>query len=325
MKKIIFVPLFLIVFFILALHAQAYTSYTNNSLTKYASGGLRSTTSQVSSGFCLNYGHYHKNSTDFQPGSFLFSDIALFKTAGVTCLRLAVDNDGFATSSVDIQLATTTVNAGFFVLNGMTLGACCVSSSTVGQYMLDTVNVLTPIYIQYNFPAMVIGNEEEYHIDNSSISTTTFQNDMKVLAAQVKAAGYTGKVYYITEIGQEATWKGLGLGSLDGIGFNVYGNSAFMTAKAGLIVSDFGSNGFIGEWNFDGSATTGGLPDFGGNDSKYAMELQSEATALRNSGVSKYYMFTYRTNNVYQGGIFNGMSLVTDAGPKALELQSIGL
>lgn len=293
-----------------AIHTGSVESISTNSVKAYSY--------PAPPGECVNYGHFTKTYNDFAPGGKIPTDFANLKADGITCIRIVLDNFfGNSATTTDLDLATTSVADGFYTIYGTTIGSPNISSSTVDSYMTFTRSTMEPLMQQWNISEFTMGNEEEYHVDNSSISTTTLQNDLNALAGQVKALGYTGKVSYQTEQGQIANWNALGLRNLDLIGFNVYSSFAAIAAS---IVSDFGSAGYISEWN----------PSFQGingysSQNYWAADAQNVQKILIASGISRYYWFTYRSDNVYSNGNLDEFAIVTENGLQQYIAQVLGL
>jgi hypothetical protein len=268
----------------------------------------------VASGLGVNYGHYTVTNSSFAPGGTVPIDYAHLQAAGVKYVRIVLQysDDYSGATSTDLDLATTSAETyGFTTTYGFAkpdLSLSPYSSSTIATYMTQVL-ALEPYIQAGGIQDFTMGNEIEEDLNTSSISIAQFEYDIQELACEVKAEGYTGTVSYQAQQGDIANWHAnyqLGTSCLDYIGFNIYSNFGI---EAALIVSDFGSHGYISEWN----------PSSNGSSSYSSEQAYGTATwnaqhQLVTSGISRFYFFTYRTDNVYQTGALDEFGLYTETG-----------
>lgn len=326
----------LIVFLLLSVcgvaAAASVVSYGTNGIVGFSVGATSSFGFQAPTNFGVNYGHFSKTYASFGPSGTITTDFATMKAAGVKNLRIVLDDPTNASSTgVDLDLATTSVSNGFYTSYGYggTGATSGVSSSSIGTYMATTVSTIEPLLQAGGIQEMTLGNEMEETLDNTSISTSTFQKDINRLACQVKAAGFTGLVSYQAQSEEIAnwntTWAALTPRCLDLIGFNIYGGASTMTTNAATLLTDFGTAGYISEWNDDGNSITGGINKFGGNQQQWAAEVQSELIALKATSLPKYYYFTYRSDNTYQSGGIDQWAVYTENGIRQYLAQVLAI
>lgn len=97
----------------------------------------------------------------------------------------------------------------------------------------------------------VIGNEEERHNDDTTITDAQVRNNIRSLATEVKAIFTNGQVTYGNACLFLTDWINEGMGDLDQIGWMVYGDEDWLN-NVDTIISAFGTDrAYINEWNVD--------------------------------------------------------------------------
>jgi len=151
---------------------------------------------------------------------------------------------------------------------------------------------------------MSIGNEEEPHVDGTTLTAATMRSNLLTLATSAQAIYTVGPVYYDASIdsvyGGGNVWGDNSIGSLDLLGINVYKgvlpDYAGFTAAVADIYSRFGSKIYCGEYN-----TGNGFDDMISYGRRYAEEIYSKVNIDRRNILDSYnipwYFFSYAANS----------------------------
>lgn len=138
----------------------------------------------------------------------------------------------------------------------------------------------------------ITGNEEEYHVDGTSLTQAHIQTLARTdLYSQVKAV-FDGIVSYNLPSGTLSSWLSSGKGQLDTIGMNVYGANASDGAGFCRDVKNFynifGSTAYISEYGitFDWASQTM-------HDTDQYFELKKRHDFIKNIGLSSGYFFLF--------------------------------
>ena len=174
----------------------------------------------VWSGLGINYGH-SAGLTDSQ----VAIDLAYLKALGFTKVRMAYPD--FRTSSLASLKARTEIalNLGFYVVWGVTAGGA-LTATRWGQYKTFVETDIAPWAQSLSNPnfQLSIGNEEELHVDGTTIVKQNIIDDVSGSFGDAIKAVYTaGLLSYETAATERAAYRPTdsGTGSLDRIGFNV--------------------------------------------------------------------------------------------------------
>lgn len=138
----------------------------------------------------------------------------------------------------------------------------------------------------------VIGNEEDYHVDGTTLTKAAIQSHIQNdLYTSVKAA-FGGTVSYNLAAGVLSDWLASGKGQLDRLGMNVYGNNEYDGAGFCRDVRNFrnafGTTAYVSEYglHYDWTQVTM-------TDQQQYFELKKRHDFIKNIGVDAGYFFLF--------------------------------
>lgn len=140
-----------------------------------------------------------------------------------------------------------------------------------------------------------IGNEEENHVDGTTMTITQIITNLRGVATDVKAIFTNGNVSYSTDLDEYTKWTAGGKGDLDILALNIYlgGNGSFNDNwKTGIdaMVSNYGVDGtYITEFGLSWS----GLDDYSEDEAVQAAKLTEMIDYIKDSGITRAFFFTW--------------------------------
>ena len=138
-----------------------------------------------------------------------------------------------------------------------------------------------------------LGNEEEWHVDGTTMTVAQIQSNIKALATDVQAVFTRGDVIYTTSVTING-WHNIGRGDLDILAFNIYGNEADWQSDVTNMVSWFGADHtYITEFNI----ALGGVNNYSSDEAAQAARINEMINYIRTAGINKAYFFCYRCNS----------------------------
>ena len=144
-----------------------------------------------------------------------------------------------------------------------------------------------------------IGNEEESHNDDTTLTDTQLRNNLKSLATEVKAIFTNGNVSYSCRALDIDNWVSLGKGDIDILAGNIYrgaGSSYNDDWKAHItnLVNAFGADGtYITEFNLSASS----LDDYSTDEAVQAEALTEMIEYIKDSGITRALYFVWQSDN----------------------------
>jgi hypothetical protein len=170
------------------------------------------------------------NFTAAYPSAQVVADLAYLKACGFTAIRVAMPDYADAGGVANMRrLALDAKAAGFYVSYGVTAAGTMNATTFNGAY--QTAVYAEAAWARTNrIDEFHVGNEIENHIDNTTVTQADVRAWCRAAATAVKNAGYTGVVSYCVPQGfttKSAAWAAdaaAGLGGLDLLGLNVYGD-----------------------------------------------------------------------------------------------------
>jgi len=247
----------------------------------------------------MNYGH-QGGPFDLTIGGVVQTDFNNMKAAGITKIRMGT---GFTATTLMAELQAVAVFAktqGMTVAFGSTFGSVVATAANWPTYSTFVTGTLVPWATANKIDELSIGNEEELHVDGITLTVAGVQANLQALATTVKGL-FAKKVSYwaaaqSTTISQ---WQGLGLGSLDFIGWNLY-NGVYAADFAGglaLVTAAFPTGAYIAEWN-----SSNGITDYDNDQVAWAADLAKRKAILNNAWqIPKAYFFTYK--DLFSGAV----------------------
>ena len=136
-----------------------------------------------------------------------------------------------------------------------------------------------------------IGNEEEAHVDGTTMTTVQIIANLKAVAAEVKAIFTIGKISYGVQYGYENDWISVGKGEIDILAINVYSYAAMeWKTRITNMINAFGADGtYITE--FGPSYIS--LDDYSTDEAVQAAAVTEMIDYIRASGMKRAIFFCY--------------------------------
>ena len=161
-----------------------------------------------------------------------------------------------------------------------------------------------------------IGNEEDWWINQGGITGITesaLQNWVLAKATSLKTLYPKMKIVYSTAEGEITNWQTKGTGSLDGLGFNAYGDKAHFVGLLPYLKSLFGGVLFLSEWGpqypYAQCKLAVGSGGLGYTDAQYKQNWADIEQAIRDASITAY-MFDFDWGGAYgtvtDWGLYNG-------------------
>lgn len=209
----------------------------------------------------INYGHGLSSAT--YKKATVYAEMRAIYNAGYRAIRIAQPTYSSSAGTLNMckDLVQWALDVGFDEVHWGVVGARPVTSSGFTAFANNVKTVVAPWAqgLANSRFHLGIGNEEELHVDGTTITVSTLQNNLKTLATDVQAIYTYGDIVYVTDATERVDWSTLGLGNIDRLGMNVYYGvppSGDFKSNVDLIASTFGANAFITEWGIGGGYPT---------------------------------------------------------------------
>jgi hypothetical protein len=172
------------------------------------------------------------------------------------------------------------------------------TATDFADFQTGIINTLAPWAQSVALDEFSIGNEEELHIDGTTLTDATLQSGLRSLATTLKAGIYTaGDICYHTaaEPAFVSEWQSGGLGDIDLLGWNCYFSPSLAPFVAGVnnVINSFAANEiYLTEWN-----VPGGINAFGGapaGEAAWAQAISDRLTYLKTTTLQRASFFCYR-------------------------------
>ncbi|GAG91907.1 unnamed protein product, partial [marine sediment metagenome] len=142
-----------------------------------------------------------------------------------------------------------------------------------------------------------IGNEEEYHIDETTMTEAQIIANLKSVATEVQSIFTNGKISYSCGQLLISDWVNTGKGDIDILAANVYQkhSSGYYNWQSDInnLVNAFGSNGaYITEFNLSGIS----LDSYSADEVVQAEALSEMIEYIEGSGITRAFYFTWQNN-----------------------------
>jgi hypothetical protein len=141
-----------------------------------------------------------------------------------------------------------------------------------------------------------IGNEEEYHVDGTTMTIPKIITNIKGVAAEAKAIFTRGNISYSFSYNHLSYWLSAGKGNIDLLGMNVYRTWGTVNGandwkgKIDSFVAAF-SPGYITEF----SLNTQGLQYYSTDEAVQAAALTEMIDYFKSSGITRAIFFKYQS------------------------------
>ena len=146
-----------------------------------------------------------------------------------------------------------------------------------------------------------IGNEEEWHVDGTTLTAVQIIENLKSIASEVKTIFTNGKISYTCFTDYIDYWIMVGKGDIDILAFNMYrgGNDNYNNDWKRIItkmVNGFGvESTYITEFNISWSS----LDDYSTDEKIQAVALKEMIDYIKDSGIKKAFYFIYRDTPLF--------------------------
>jgi len=141
-----------------------------------------------------------------------------------------------------------------------------------------------------------IGNEEEYHIDRTTMTTEQIINNLKEVATEVQSIFTNGKVSYTCAHDNISDWSSVGKGDIDILASNVY--MEYGSYKTDLwkteiteLVDAFGPDGtYLTEWGLNSTS----ILEYSTDEAVQAAGVAEMLDYIEASGMSRAIFFMWK-------------------------------
>jgi len=139
-----------------------------------------------------------------------------------------------------------------------------------------------------------IGNEEEYHNDNTTLTDAQLIINLKSVATDVQAIFTRGNVSYTsTDLDVQGWWHDAGRGDIDILAWNVYSNQyGWETALTNMISWWGADHSYITEF----SLSYLGLDSYSTDEAVQAAGIVSMIEDIKAAGITRAFFFCWQTN-----------------------------
>jgi hypothetical protein len=208
---------------------------------------------------------------------------------GFTQIRITISDFNLPD---DIAIAETAVLAAIAKGADVTWGVGCSNITLTAANWADyrTAVLTAAAWAQANgVYEFVIGNEEERHNDDTTITDAQVRTNIRSLATEVQAIFTNGEVTYGNACLYLSDWINEGIGDLDQIGWMVYGDESWQN-NVDTIIAAFGvDHAYINEWNVD----SGGYSWFDGDEVDEVALITQMVDYFKAAGISRAFFFLY--------------------------------
>lgn len=239
------------------------------------------------SGLGMNY--CYQTNTDVA----IDADLTYLKSYGINKLRVILpDKEDAAGITAFRNVCLRAKLQDFFVTWGITQSATTLTAANFDSAYVDAVSTQAAWAQANGIDQFSIGNELLLYVDGS-LTYITLAAKLRTLATTIQAIFTNGDVVYdeVQGNGLITEWHDNGIGDLDKIGFNIYGDAGntfegYVTA----LYTNFGANVYLGEWGKSQAYSTN--EDI---ENSYAQVIASRLEHIKNSGITDAYFYLYQT------------------------------
>ena len=285
-------------------------------------------TDTVSSGNCYQYQYLVSdnagNQATYSPldlGIDVFStyDPAMFGTylddlqaAGITSIRMDVLDYNYPYETESKTRISEAVARGFKVAWGVSSDNTTITSASWPTFRQAIIDAAT--WAQANgVSEFYIGNEEELHVDGTTMTVDQIQANLKSLATQVQGIFTRGNVsystagaYYVNGVSVMTKWHNIGRGDIDMLGWDVYADQGDYHTYLANIMSWWGNDhSYLTEFSINAN----GLQYYSTDEATQATAIASMIDGIKAAGITRANFFCYNhpdfgVRNLQNGGTY---------------------
>lgn len=223
------------------------------------------------------------------------ADIDALKANGYTVVRLAMC--GYTNPDYLVILKAAVLRAqakGMSVIFGVGAGEATLTATGWTDYRLAILDLAA--WAQTNdLYEFQLGNEEESHNDDDTLTDAQLRINLKAVATEVQVIYTKGQVSYSCSANSIDAWIALGKGDIDVLCANVYkgGDGVFnMLWKTYIkkLIAAFGASGtYLSEFSLSWTS----LADYTTTKSKQVKDLTSMLKYIKDRGMTKAIFYCY--------------------------------
>jgi hypothetical protein len=230
------------------------------------------------------------------------NDVIEARNHGVRCYRFNIVDYRTATTPLNRWKAITQSALAYSDTEEVIFGFSASADSITSDNWINFHNACVELALWFqsqNDPRLIfqVGNEEELHHDDS-ITDETIRSNIRALATAVKEVyNITGaKTIYSSSLSnglvpsEITNWNSEGLGDLDLIAFNLYGEASLAYRSCVKIYKYFGVKGYITEWGIDN-----GFQDLP-SEIAYTHEMTQRMNIIEQSCIPRIYFYNWMEN-----------------------------
>lgn len=229
---------------------------------------------------------------------------------GIRDIRVSLPDPNAVDVTLFYEPIKRAISEGMRVVWGVTSANTTLTASNYSAFRTLVLSAATWSQANgvYEFQ---IGNEEETHCDNTTLTVAALRDNLKLLATDVKAIFTRGNISYspsshVNTAEWISAWNTLGKGDIDRMGLNVYrdtGTTFDNAWKTNIdnLVANWGTDCLITEWNVSWRSTNSWSTD----EEKQASGIGEMLEYIKTSGITRAYFFCWVSENF---GIWDGAS-----------------
>jgi len=230
-------------------------------------------------------------------------DIAYFKSIGLNKVRIQLEQVALLEQQAQWEtLSRKFYDSGFYVIWGVSTLPGTGSADDWETYSANVINFVTDLATRsQSCSEFQIGNELELHVDGTTLTKEQLRANIRSLSTAVQEILTREYISYTCYCPNDARkWVAEGLGDLDYLGMNFYGNvynngamlkrNYFNSGDFEHVVEAFGDRVRITEFNLD--ADNDDINSLSSSDKvRYMRQIYND---IKKSGVHSAYLFQYR-------------------------------
>ena len=220
---------------------------------------------------------------------------------GFTQIRIHIA-DAFHSKNVDItkEAALAAMAKGFNVLWGAGSSRTTLTAANWNSYV-NAVKGYAAWAEANGVYEFLIGNEEERHNDDTTLTDAQLRTNLRALATSVQSIFTKGDVGYSNSCEFLSDWLIEGRGEIDQLSWMVYMDETNWKTNIDSIIAAFGTNHtYINEFNLD----SGGYSYYSLDEAIQAAGISKMLKYIKASGITRAFFFCYTIPPWYEEDTF---------------------